>query len=100
MRIYKWGTEQNSMDFSAYIYIFEITYKRGHMTIVGRKLMEDRVSEAYLGLKKEYYRLLSNKPETETENRCEAKPIAFGSIRMRRPSMKTEVDNGQNLWGA
>ena len=45
-----------------------ITYRRGHMTVVNRKLMEDRLSEAYVGLKKEYHHLLSNKSETETEN--------------------------------
>ena len=77
-----------------------ITYRRGHITIVNRKLMEDRVSEAYVGLKNEYHRLLSNKSETDTENHCEAKAISFGSIRARSPSMKTAVDNGQNLWGA
>lgn len=44
-----------------------ITYRRGHLTIVNRKLMEGRVSEAYAGLKKEYHRLLSNTLETETD---------------------------------
>jgi CRP-like cAMP-binding protein len=42
-----------------------ITYRRGHLTVMNRKLMEARVSEAYAGLKKEYSRLLS--PDTETE---------------------------------
>ena len=74
-----------------------ITYKRGHITILNRKLMEDRVSEAYAGLKKGFHRLLSNKPESETENRCEARPISFVSIKMHRPSVGTEVDNRRNL---
>ena len=51
-----------------------IKYRRGHITVVNRKLMEDRVSEGYAVLKKEYHRLLSNKPETVTQNLCEARP--------------------------
>ena len=36
-----------------------IKYRCGHITVVNRKLMEDRVSEGYAILKKEYRRLLS-----------------------------------------
>ncbi|WP_084226755.1 Crp/Fnr family transcriptional regulator [Nitrosospira sp. NpAV] len=52
-----------------------ITYRRGHITVVNRELMEDRVSEAYAGLKKEYHRLLSNKPETEDRYVANVIPI-------------------------
>ena len=34
-----------------------IQYRRGHITIVDRKLLEDRVSDGYAALKKEYNRL-------------------------------------------
>jgi hypothetical protein len=54
-----------------------IKYRRGHITVVNRKLMEDRVSEGYAVLKKEYRRLLSNKPEIVTQNLCEARPYHF-----------------------
>lgn len=79
------GVRRESVTSAALILQAEgaIAYRRGHMTIVDRKLMEDRVSEAYLGLKKEYHRLLSNKPETETENRCEVGSMSFGSIKTR-----------------
>ena len=74
-----------------------ITYRRGHMTMVNRKLMEDRVSEAYLGLKNEYHRLLSNRSEAETENHCETKAISFGSITTRRPSTEMDENSGRNI---
>lgn len=45
-----------------------IKYRRGHITILNRKVMEDRVSESYVGLKKEYHRLLSNEAQATTEN--------------------------------
>lgn len=76
-----------------------IAYRRGHITVVNRKLMEERVSEAYAGLKREYSRLLSNKSENEPENPCEPSPISFGPIKMRTPSRETEMDNERNLRG-
>lgn len=38
-----------------------IQYRRGHITVVNRKVLEDRVGEGYAVLKKEYDRLLPNK---------------------------------------
>lgn len=76
-----------------------ITYRRGHITVVNRELMEDRISEAYAGLKHEYHRLLSHRSEAEADNPCEYKATSFGSIRVLGPSMGTEVDNRRNLWG-
>ena len=54
-----------------------ITCRRGHITVLDRKLMEDRVSEAYMGLKNEYHRLLSNKCETEAEGHGESRVVSF-----------------------
>lgn len=56
-----------------------IAYRRGHLTVTNRKLMEDRVREGYIGLKNEYHRLLSNKSEAEMENHDEALAISFES---------------------
>jgi CRP-like cAMP-binding protein len=39
-----------------------IQYRRRHITVVNRKLLEDRVGEGYAALKKEYDRLLVNEP--------------------------------------
>lgn len=36
-----------------------IEYRRGHITILNRKWMEEHVSDGYMLLKKEYARLLS-----------------------------------------
>lgn len=52
-----------------------IAYRRGHITVVNRNLMEERVSEAYAGLKREYSRLLS--PETETETIVKPSAMSF-----------------------
>ncbi len=41
-----------------------IQYKRGHITVVNRELMEDRVNDGYAILKKEYKRLLPKEPQT------------------------------------
>jgi DNA-binding transcriptional regulator YhcF (GntR family) len=45
-----------------------IQYRRGHITVVNRKLMEDRVSDGYEVLKKEYTRLLPKTPASQVPN--------------------------------
>jgi DNA-binding transcriptional regulator YhcF (GntR family) len=45
-----------------------IQYRRGHITVVNRKLMEDRVSDGYEVLKKEYNRLLPKTPASQVPN--------------------------------
>ena len=40
-----------------------IQYRRGHITLVNRELMEARVSDGYAVLKKEYKRLLPMEPQ-------------------------------------
>lgn len=55
-----------------------IKYRRGHITVVNRKLMEDRVSEGYVGLKKEYHRLLSKKTQIVTQNSFRTDQIISG----------------------
>ena len=39
-----------------------IEYRRGHITILNRKWMEEHVNDGYMILKKEYFRLLINSP--------------------------------------
>jgi CRP-like cAMP-binding protein len=58
------GVRRESVTQSAQLLQAEgaIQYRRGHITIVDRKLLEDRVSDGYALLKKEYNRLLPAKP--------------------------------------
>ena len=45
-----------------------IQYRRGHITVVNRKLLEDRVSDGYEVLKREYTRLLPKAPASQVPN--------------------------------
>jgi CRP-like cAMP-binding protein len=58
------GVRRESVSAAAHVLQLEgaIQYRRGHITLVNRKVMEDRVSEGYTVLKKEYALLLPNKP--------------------------------------
>ena len=57
-----------------------IQYRRGHITVVNRKLMEDRVSDGYEVLKKEYTRLLPKAPASQIPNfRGTVMPARTGS---------------------
>ena len=57
---YMLGVRRESVSAAAHILQLEgaIRYRRGHITWVNRKAMEDRVGEGYAMLKKEYERLL------------------------------------------
>ena len=58
------GVRRESVSTAAHILQVEgaIQYRRGHITIVDRKLMEDRVHEGYTRLKEEYNHLLAANP--------------------------------------
>jgi CRP-like cAMP-binding protein len=60
------GVRRESVSAAAHVLQLEgaIQYRRGHITLVNRKVMEDRVSEGYTVLKKGYGLLLPNKPCT------------------------------------
>lgn len=62
------GVRRESVTQSAQLLQAEgaIQYRRGHLTIVDRKLLEDRVSDGYAMLKKEYNRLLPARPVVAT----------------------------------
>ncbi|WON74192.1 Crp/Fnr family transcriptional regulator [Nitrosospira sp. Is2] len=57
---YMLGVRRESVSGAAHVLQLEgaIRYRRGHITLVNRKAMEDRVNEGYAMLKKEYERLL------------------------------------------
>lgn len=54
------GVRRESVSMAAHMLQVEgaIQYRRGHITVVNRKLMEDRVHEGYLMLREEYNNLL------------------------------------------
>lgn len=58
------GVRRESVSVAAHVLQLEgaIQYRRGHITLLNRKVMEDRVSEGYAVLKKEYDLLLLNRP--------------------------------------
>jgi hypothetical protein len=58
------GVRRESVSVAAHVLQLEgaIQYRRGHITLLNRKVMEDRVSEDYAVLKKEYDLLLLNRP--------------------------------------
>ncbi|SFH61330.1 cAMP-binding domain of CRP or a regulatory subunit of cAMP-dependent protein kinases [Nitrosospira sp. Nsp14] len=58
------GVRRESVSVAAHVLQLEgaIQYRRGHITLLNRKVMEDRVSEGYVALKKEYDLLLLNRP--------------------------------------
>jgi CRP-like cAMP-binding protein len=62
------GVRRESVSEAAFMLQREgaIQYRRGHITVVNRKVLEDRVGEGYAILKKEYDRLLPNKPCANT----------------------------------
>jgi CRP-like cAMP-binding protein len=58
------GVRRESVSVAAHVLQLEgaIQYRRGHITLLNQKVMEDRVSEGYAVLKKEYDLLLLNRP--------------------------------------
>ena len=56
-----------------------IQYRRGHITVVNREIMEERVSDGYAVLKEEYKRLLPAQPQITTGTTLRTNAIISGT---------------------